>query len=148
MRVNKALIQAVLSRTDGNCHLCHRAVGPRSYAHVHSPLGWELDHSRPRSRGGSDRLNNLYAAHIRCNRSKGANSTRSARQRHGYTAAPLSTATRRAYQSRAMIFGAAGGSLVGFWVADQYELSDEKKWLVVAACGIAGAWLAFQLVRA
>lgn len=148
MRVNDALIHAVLSRTDGDCHICHRAVGPRSYARVHSPLGWELDHSRPRSRGGSDRLNNLYAAHIRCNRSKGANSTRSARGRHGYSVAPLSTPSRQAYHSRAMIIGAAGGGLVGYWIADQHELSDEKKWLVIAACGFAGAWLAFQFVRA
>ena len=148
MQTNEELIRAVLSRTDGKCHICHQSVGRRSYARMHSPLGWEFDHSVPRSRGGSDRLNNLYAAHIGCNRRKGANSTRRTRRGHGYTAAPLSTTRRQAYQTNAIVIGAAGGGLLGHWIAEQCEFSEEKKWLVVAACGIVGAWLAYHYVQA
>ena len=36
-----------------------------------SPMGWEIDHIRPRSLGGSDRLNNLQALQTRENRSLG-----------------------------------------------------------------------------
>lgn len=144
MQANDELIHAVLSRTHGKCHICHRSVGRRSYARMHSPLGWEFDHSVPRSRGGSDRLNNIYAAHVGCNRSKGANSTRSARRRHGHTAAPLSTTSRRAYQTKAAVFGAAGGGLLGYWIAHDYQFSEENKWLLVVACGIAGAWLGYR----
>jgi 5-methylcytosine-specific restriction endonuclease McrA len=32
---------------------------------------WEVDHIRPRSRGGTDYLRNLVPACIECNRSKG-----------------------------------------------------------------------------
>ena len=36
-----------------------------------SPMGWEIDHIRPKSLGGSDRLNNLQALQTRKNRSLG-----------------------------------------------------------------------------
>lgn len=32
---------------------------------------WNVDHIIPKSRGGTDWLDNLQAVHIRCNRSKG-----------------------------------------------------------------------------
>ena len=36
-----------------------------------SPMGWEIDHVRPKSHGGSDRLSNLQALKTRKNRSLG-----------------------------------------------------------------------------
>ena len=33
--------------------------------------GWEVDHSNPKSRGGTDSPRNLHAMHPRANRSKG-----------------------------------------------------------------------------
>jgi len=37
----------------------------------HSPMGWEIDHKNPQSKGGSDHLNNLQPLQTFANRSKG-----------------------------------------------------------------------------
>ena len=36
-----------------------------------SPMAWEVDHSKPKSKGGTDHLNNLQAMNPSANRSKG-----------------------------------------------------------------------------
>ena len=36
-----------------------------------SPMGWEVDHIKPKSRGGSDATRNLQALNTSVNRSKG-----------------------------------------------------------------------------
>ena len=46
-----------------------------------SPMGWEIDHIRPKSRGGSDRLNNLQALNTRKNRSLGDSTSKRSRHR-------------------------------------------------------------------
>ncbi len=35
-----------------------------------SRYAWNIDHIIPKSRGGSNSINNLHAVHIRCNRNK------------------------------------------------------------------------------
>ena len=35
-----------------------------------SPVGWEIDHIKPKSRGGSDNIRNLQALHWKANREK------------------------------------------------------------------------------
>lgn len=45
-----------------------------------SPLGWEVDHIQPKSRGGSDATKNLQAMNASVNRSKG--DTLQKRSRH------------------------------------------------------------------
>ena len=142
MNVTNELKQAVLARTGGDCHICHDPVGPRSYGRIDSPRGWEIDHSVPRSKGGTDRLNNLYPAHIDCNRSKGARSTRVARRYFGYTAAPLSLAQRELRRRQALLLAAAGGGLVGYLIAEHYEVSRDMKWLLIGVGSIAGALIA------
>ena len=114
MKVTDSLKQDVLARTGGDCHICHDPVGPRSYGRVHSRRGWEIDHSVPRSKGGTDRLNNLYAAHIDCNRSKGAKSTGAARRKYGLTFAPLSSTQRNFRRRLALLVGTTGGGLAGY----------------------------------
>ena len=37
-----------------------------------SAMGWEVDHSKPKSKGGTDHPNNLQALQTRANRRKGA----------------------------------------------------------------------------
>lgn len=37
----------------------------------HSPMGWEIDHSKPQSKGGTNHLNNLQVLKTSSNRKKG-----------------------------------------------------------------------------
>lgn len=145
MKVTPELKRAVYARSGGDCHICHDPVGPRSYGRLESPLGWEIDHSVPRSRGGTDRLNNLYPAHIDCNRSKGAKSTRTARRAFGYGAAPLSLAQRAEARQLALLVGVGGGGAIGYWLGQQMDISREAKWLLLIGCGVAGGLIAHQL---
>ena len=36
-----------------------------------SQMGWEVDHSKPKAKGGTDHLNNLQPLHWNANRKKG-----------------------------------------------------------------------------
>ena len=38
-----------------------------------TPMGWEVDHSKPRCLGGTDHLNNLQPMQANANRRKGGN---------------------------------------------------------------------------
>ncbi len=44
-----------------------------------SPMGWDVDHIKPESRGGSDKINNLQALNFSINRSKGASLVKKSR---------------------------------------------------------------------
>jgi hypothetical protein len=103
----------IFERTSGRCHICRRRLAWSNYGALGARGAWEVEHSIPRAVGGTDHLNNLYPAHITCNRSKGAGSTRSARAVYGYTSAPLS-APRAA---RARRENAGKGALVAGGVA-------------------------------
>ncbi len=49
-------------------------LGNEMYYHSHgkhSEMGWEIDHSKPKSKGGTDHLNNLNPLNTKANRSKG-----------------------------------------------------------------------------
>ena len=92
---------------------------------VHGARGaWEIDHSIPVARGGTDHMNNLFPAHIACNRGKQARSSRSVRRHNGRTRAPLSVAARERSKLRkalaaAVLGGALGarfGGPAGFWM--------------------------------
>lgn len=99
----------IFDRTSGDCHICGVKLFFCNYA-AHGKRGaWEVEHSKPKCEGGTDHLNNLYAAHIRCNRSKGATCTRKARAKHGRTKAPLSVKRHAEVKSK----NAAGGALLG-----------------------------------
>ena len=138
MNVTSELTRTILARTGGDCHICHDGVGPRSYGRTDSPLGWEIDHSVPRAKGGIDRRNNLYAAHIRCNRSKGVKSSRSARGQHGYTSAPLSMRRRKELHMQHQLIAGAVGELAGYLIAEHLNVATETKWLLIVGCGLAG----------
>lgn len=84
----------IFTRTEGRCHICHKKICFNNYGQMGRRGAWEVEHSVPISKGGTDHLNNLYAACIRCNRSKGNATTRKARAVHGYRNAPLSEKRR------------------------------------------------------
>jgi len=103
----------IYDRASGYCHICHKKLSFTNYGTLGTKGAWEVEHSNPRSLGGTDRLNNLYPAHIYCNRSKNNNSTRSARLRHGKTRAPLSKSARIEAKRSNSIFGALLGGTIG-----------------------------------
>jgi len=98
----------IYDKTDGRCHLCSGGLTFRAYGDVAHPRGWEVEHSIPRALGGTDRLNNLYAAHIDCNRSKGTISTRSI-----LTRAPMSLTEQNSVRAQRAITFAGLGALIG-----------------------------------
>ncbi len=110
-------LREIYDRTSGYCHLCGQKVYFTNYAKPGRRGAWEVEHSNARARGGTERLNNKYPAHIDCNRDKGIVTTRAARARHGRTKAPLSRERRAAAKSgnavAAGLIGAAVGSLAG-----------------------------------
>lgn len=98
-------LRRIFERTEGTCHICRKKVCFRNYGLMNRRGAWEIEHSVSVSKGGTDHLNNLYAACVRCNRMKGAATTRTARAQYGYRNAPLSK-NRRA--KNAWVLGAAG----------------------------------------
>lgn len=95
MKIDKNLLRKIYEKTDGRCHLCHKPIAFTNYGHLEGRGAWEIDHSRPRARGGCDRVGNLLPAHIDCNRAKGAGYNRTQRSQYGHTQAPLSREEER-----------------------------------------------------
>ena len=106
-------LEAIYDRTSGYCHLCSKKLAYSNYAASGNRGAWEVEHSVPRACGGTDRMNNLYAACIDCNRSKQARSTRNCRVQNGRSRAPLNRAARAAARTENALAGAGLGLLVG-----------------------------------
>lgn len=106
-------LSAIYDRTSGYCHLCSKKLAYTNYASAGSRGAWEVEHSVPRACGGSDRMNNLYAACIDCNRSKRARSTRNCRAQNGRSRAPMNRTARAAAKAENALAGAGLGLLVG-----------------------------------
>jgi len=106
-------LSAIYDRTSGYCHICGRKAAFQNYGLTGARGAWEVEHSNPRSKGGTNRLNNLYAACITCNREKRASATRTARARTGRTKAPLSVERRKQARRQGAIGGGVLGAAVG-----------------------------------
>lgn len=106
-------LEVIYDRTSGYCHLCRKKLAFTNYGVLGARGAWEVEHSVARANGGTDRLNNLYAACIPCNREKRDGSTRAARARNGHTRAPLSREKRAQVRTRNTVAGGAAGAAVG-----------------------------------
>lgn len=104
--------ERIFRKTNGRCHICRCQLSFNNYGKTDARGAWEVEHSVPRAKGGTDHLNNLYASCVTCNRSKGSSTTRSARAKNGYTNAPLSKGKKI---SNALTGGAIG-TLATFFV--------------------------------
>jgi hypothetical protein len=104
----------IYDRTSGYCHICHKKLAFSNYGKKRARGAWEVEHSKPKVKGGTNRLNNLYAACISCNRDKGTATTRTARSRHGTKRAPLSIEKRNKAKTTNAAAGAVVGGVIGF----------------------------------
>lgn len=64
-------INYIYDKTKGYCFYCGKKLAYTNYGKIRAKGSWEIDHGRPRSKGGTDHLNNLHAACVDCNRDKG-----------------------------------------------------------------------------
>ncbi|HYL91018.1 MAG TPA: HNH endonuclease signature motif containing protein [Burkholderiales bacterium] len=119
MKREEAQLRTIYDRTEGQCHICRKRLSFRNYALFGKRGGWEIEHSVAQARGGTDHGNNLFAAHISCNRSKGDWSSRTARRQHGYQCAPYSARKKK----RNAAIGAGIGSLALFLVPPQFRVA-------------------------
>ena len=112
MAFDKEKLQYIFERTDGCCHICRKKLARKNYGTVGARGAWEVEHSNPRSKGGTNSLNNLYPSCISCNRSKGASSTKAARAKNGLKSAPLSKPKRTKNTLAGGVVGAAAGRIL------------------------------------
>lgn len=113
MKYKSNRLRKIYDRTSGRCHICHKQLAFSNYGKANERGAWEVEHSVPRARGGTDHLNNLYAACIKCNREKQAETTRSARSRNGKTRAPYSRKKHQKIRQQNRWIGAGLGALTG-----------------------------------
>lgn len=136
MKFTEERRRAIFAKTDGQCHLCRKKLTLKNYGAIGTRGAWEVEHSVAQANGGTHHLNNLFAACISCNRSKGKSSTASARGRNGFKKAPLSKAAREkqawvgsaigAVAGRVLLaplgpVGWIGGGLLGAWIGSEME---------------------------
>lgn len=103
----------VLEKTDKHCHICHKALAKKNYGAIGLRGAWEIDHSIPISKGGTNHLNNLYPACIPCNRKKGNGNNTAVRKLYGVTVAPLSKQAKNSKHQRDTLAGLAMGAGFG-----------------------------------
>lgn len=113
MAYSNERLNDIYERTDGTCHLCKKRLAFKNYGVCGTKGAWEVEHSVPKAKGGTDRLNNLYAACIKCNREKGKRTTKSVRAKNGHSAAPLSAIKKQQARTGNAVAGGTLGGLLG-----------------------------------
>lgn len=102
----------IYDRTSGYCHICGKKLSLTNYACPGEKGAWEVEHSVPQAKGGTNHLNNLFAGCIQCNRDKSDQHARTARGWHGSRRAPLSRHKRaKAKAQNAVLGGIIGGGI-------------------------------------
>lgn len=117
MAYDEITLRKIYDRTDGRCHICLKKLSFINYGKRGKRGAWEVDHSCPRSMNGGDRLNNLYASCIFCNRTKGTFSSKTARSWHGRTKAPLTRAKKERVKYTNAMFGGIAGLILGLYIS-------------------------------
>ncbi len=113
MAYDNEKLNRIYERTDGYCHVCCKKLSFVNYAQPVRKGAWEVEHSRPRAKGGTNHLNNLYPACITCNRDKGTVTTQTARSWKGRKRAPLSKEKKKREKKTNAVAGGILGGLIG-----------------------------------
>lgn len=128
-------LRRIYDRTSGKCHICAKKLSFRNYGQRGTRGAWQVDHSKPRAKGGTDHGNNLYPACIECNLEKSTTTSRTARSWYDRKRAPLSRERRKAAKRSAAVRGGVLGAVIGGALAGP---------LGVAAGAALGAKLGFE----
>jgi 5-methylcytosine-specific restriction endonuclease McrA len=83
MGYNDEELKIIYYKTEGYCNICGKKLSLINYGNLDGKGSWEVDHSKPVARGGTNHLNNLRPVCISCNRKKGTDTTPSARRKFG-----------------------------------------------------------------
>lgn len=122
MKYDNERLNNIYDKTDGYCHLCHKKLAFTNYGVNGTKGSWHVEHSVPKAKGGTDHLNNLYAACIKCNLEKSTYHTKTVRGWNGQSRAPYSATKKQKIKSNNTIGSAAivggiglaiGGPIVG-----------------------------------
>ena len=136
MRYSAVKLRKIYERTDGRCHICGIKLSFANYGDFSGRAGWEVEHSVPRAKGGTDHENNLFSACISCNRAKGTFTAKTARRWNGSSRAPLSKKQRQRIKAENTGFGAFAGGVLGLPGGP----------VGVAAGAAIGAWIGRELL--
>lgn len=108
---NETLVN-IFRKTDGHCHLCGKKLRLFMYNGYPDVAAWEVEHSLPKAKGGTDHFNNLFPAHIECNRERGIRHTKIIRKWFGRSSAPLSKAKKDQNRTDNTLGGVAAGAAI------------------------------------
>lgn len=110
------VLRAIYDRTDGYCHICHAKISFKNYGSLGARGAWEVEHSHARANGGTNHLNNLFPACVRCNRTKSDFTSRTARRWNGTIRAPYSKMAKQKMREDNTNTGGVIGAVVGLAV--------------------------------
>jgi len=114
MAFNEEQLRKIYDRTSGYCHLCGKKLSFKNYGKYGTHAPWEVEHSIPRSKGGSNHMNNLYPSCISCNKQKGNAANKSVRSKYGITKAPLSIPARKKAKIQNAAWAGVTGGVIGY----------------------------------
>lgn len=70
MNLDSEQLNVVFDKTSGHCTYCQKQLAWKNYGKNGERGSWHVDHSNPKSKGGSNYLRNLVPACINCNLDK------------------------------------------------------------------------------
>ena len=111
--MNNDLKYRIFRKTDGHCHLTGTKLIRKNYAKFGAQGGWEIEHSTPQAKGGTNHINNLYPALISANRSKQDSANAAIRSQYGLTRAPFSREQKEKVRNENAWTGLGLGALAG-----------------------------------
>jgi 5-methylcytosine-specific restriction endonuclease McrA len=82
MGFSQITLRKIFDKTGGYCYHCGKKLSFSNYGSLSGKGSWEVDHSMPLSKGGTDHLNNLLPSCIPCNRDKSALTTSQYRKQY------------------------------------------------------------------
>ncbi|MFQ5822190.1 MAG: HNH endonuclease [Candidatus Heimdallarchaeota archaeon] len=77
----KKQLRAIYDKTKGYCNWCGKKLAFTNYGKLTRRGSWEVDHSNPVSKGGTNYRRNLVPSCPSCNRSKGTKRRRAYRKK-------------------------------------------------------------------